>query len=289
MARQSRRRSAVDFNEVIEALLETRAGQEASMYGHLRDLFVHFLGYAGRQVVIDTAGDAGRPDITCRAPSGLIGPNGRPHEIDWIVVEAKDQRSGLSQEENRERIFAEKSKYITPNTAWFVMADPIIFVARPVLSGDYDTANDIIFYFKGDGGEEEFTHRFASLHADVAGVPDKLRRFRQGDTSLIATEKLIVPDEASRRAQNRAQVARRAFYSTLRDTTRALQEATLQTLRTVWPKVEEIQSAVAAFEEFYGSSTFDAHSLTISGNPRLEQRRYGADVARLNRRLRKAG
>lgn len=259
------------------------------MYGHLRDLFVHFLGYPGRAVVIDTAGDAGRPDVTCRAPSGLVAPNGRPHEIDWIVLEAKDQRSGLSQEENRERIFAEKSKYITPNTAWFVMADPIIFVARPVLSGDYDAANDIIFYFKGDGGGAEFRQRFASLHAEVAGVPEKLRRFREGDTSLIATEKLIVPEEASRRVQNRAQVARRAFYSTLRDTTRALQEATLQTLRSVWPQVEEIQASVGNFEERYGASTFDAHSLTISGSPRLEQRRYGSDVARLNRRLRKAG
>jgi SAM-dependent methyltransferase len=283
------RRQAVAFGHVAEALLETHAGQEASMYGPLRDLFVHFLGYAGRQVLIDTAGEAGRPDLTCRAPSGLTGANGAAIEIDWIVVEAKDQRSGLSQETNREKIFAEKSKYITPNTAWFVMADPMIFVARPVLSGDYDSSNDIIFYFKGGGGEDEFRRCFAGLRADIAGVPDKLRRFREGDTSLIASEKLIASEDATLRVKNRVQVARRAFYSTLRDTTQALQQATLQTLRSIWPQVEAVQAAASTFAESYGPITFDAHGLTISGKPRLEQRRYGADVARLNRRLRKSG
>ena len=219
------------------------------MYPRLLELFVHFLGYLRRQVLADIAGDDGRPDLTCRAPSGLVGPNGTPHQIDWIVVEAKDQRYGLSSESKRETLFAEKSKYITPNTAWFVMVDPIMFIARPVLSGDTDSANDIIFYFRGGGGEEEFRRAFAGLRAEIAGVPDKLRRFREGDTRLIATEKLIAPPDASRRVHNRVQVARRAFYSTLRDTTQALQEATLQTLRTVWPQVVEVRGAVDAFDE----------------------------------------
>lgn len=259
------------------------------MYGHLRDLFVHFLGYSGRQVVIDTAGDAGRPDITCRAPSGLQDANGRAIEIDWIVVEAKDHRYGLGVEANREKLFAEKSKYITPNTAWFVMVDPTVIIARPVLSGDYGAANDIEFRFAGPEAEDEFLARFAALCADVAGVPEKLARFRQGDTSLIATEKLLAADNASQRVKNRVAVARRAFYSTLRDTTRALQQATLQTLRSVQDDVHAVAAAVTAFEAEYGPSTFDAHALTIKARPRLEQRRYGADVARLNRRLRKAG
>jgi SAM-dependent methyltransferase len=286
VARQPRAQT-IRFSDVADALRDTRAGQEASMYGHLRDLFVHFLGYAGRQVVIDTAGDAGRPDLTCRAPSGLTGIGGRPIEIDWIVVEAKDQRYGLSIEDNRERLFAEKSKYITPNTAWFVMVDPIMLVARPVLSGTYNANNDIIVYLAD--GEAEFRDKLASLRAEVAGVSEKLRRFRAGDTSLIATEKLIAPDGATQAVLNRVQVARRAFYATLRDTTRALQEATLQTLRSVQDEIAAVTEAVANFEETYGASEFDAHALTIRAQPRLEQRGYGADVARLNRRLRKAG
>ena len=40
------------------------------------------------------------------------------------------------------------------------------------------------------------------------------------------SEKLIAPRDATDRIKNRVQVARRGFYSTLRETTRALQEAT---------------------------------------------------------------
>lgn len=258
------------------------------MYGHLRDLFVHFLGYSGRQVVIDTAGDAGRPDVTCRAPSGMADANGRALEIDWIVVEAKDQRYGLSTADKREALFAEKSKYITPNTAWFVMADPLSFVARPVLSGTLDPANDIEFHFSGED-EAAFLHKFADLRAEIAGVSERLRQFREGDPSLIGIEKLIAPDGATTRVQNRVAVARRAFYATLRDTTHGLQQATLRTLRSVQPEVDAIAADVAAFEAEYGPYEFDAYGLTIKARPRLEQRRYGADVARLNRRLRKAG
>jgi hypothetical protein len=258
------------------------------MYPHLFQLFVHFLGYHGRQVFTDTAGDAGRPDLACKAPSGLTLANGRPHEIDWIVVEAKDGRTNLANAATREALFAEKSKYITPNTAWFVMVNPSLFIARPVMGGDYDAANDIEFLFLSEG-EEVFRRRFAALHHDVAGVPDQLLRFREGDTSLIATEKLTPPQDPTQRVINRVQLARRNFYTTLRDTTRALQEATLHTLRSVQDEVRAITEAVTEFEREYGPYEFDAHGLTIKARPRLEQRGYGADRARLNRKLRKAG
>jgi SAM-dependent methyltransferase len=258
------------------------------MYPRLFELFVHFLGYTRSQVLADATGDAGRPDLTIKAPSGLTLASGRPHEIDWIVVEAKDSRTNLANEDVREALFAEKSKYITPNTAWFVMVNPTLFIARPVMSGDHSPVNDIEFTFLGEG-EEEFLRKFAGLHADRAGVPDRLRRFREGDLSLIATDRLIAPEGATRRKANRALLARRTFYAALRDTTRALQDATLQTLRSVQDDVTAVAEAVAAFEAEYGPSEFDAHSLTIKAHPRREQRRYGADVARLNRKLRKSG
>lgn len=262
------------------------------MYGHLRDLFVHFLGYTGRQVVIDTAGESGRPDLTCRAPSGVVGANGREFEIDWIVVEAKDSAHGFSTDERIEAIFADKSKYITPNTAWFVMADPTKLIARPVFAGDWDRANDIVYRFAGlpgEVGEAVFRERFAALRAEVAGVSKRLAQFRAGDTSLIATEKLVAPEDAPRRVKNRTLLARSAFYAALRDITQLLQAATLHTLRSAWPTISDIQAAIAAFEDEYGKTDFDPHGLTVTARPRLDQRRYGADVARLNRKLRKAG
>ncbi len=258
------------------------------MYPRLFELFVHFLGYTRSQVLADATGDAGRPDLTVKAPSGLTLASGRPHEIDWIVVEAKDSRTNLANDDVREALFAEKSKYITPNTAWFVMVNPTLFIARPVMSGDQSPVNDIEFSFLGEG-EEEFLRKFAGLHAERAGVPDRLRCFRNGDLSLIATDRLIAPDGATRRQANRALLARRTFYAALRDTTRALQDATLQTLRSVQDDVAAVAEAVAGFEAEYGTSEFDAHSLTIKAHPRREQRRYGSDVAKLNRKLRKSG
>lgn len=287
MARQPRRH-AIDFAEIASTVADTGNGQEASMYPRLAELFIHFLGYARAQVLADTTGDAGRPDLTVRAPSGLTLASGRQHEIDWIVLEAKDARTRLENEDVREALFAEKSKYITPNTAWFVMVSPTLFIARPVMSGDHSPVNDIEFAFLGEG-EEQFLRKFAALHAARASVPDRLRRFREGDISLIATDRLIAPAEANRRQLNRALLARRTFYATLRDTTRALQDATLQTLRSVQKDVEDVAAAVAAFEAEYGPYEFDAHALTIKAHPRREQRRYGADVARLNRKLRKSG
>lgn len=277
-----------DFAELASIIADTHNGQEASMYPHLHTLFVEHLGYKKRQVLADIAGDAGRPDLTCRAPSGLIQANGKPHEIDWIVVEAKDNRTNIANENIREALFAEKSKYITPNTAWFVMVTPSLFVARPVMNGDHDPANDIEFSFHGED-EAQFATKFAPLHADIAGVPRRLEQFRAGDTSLIATEKLRAGENPTKRETNRVALARRTFYTTLRDTTRSLQDATLHTFNMLQEDIGEIASAVAAFTEEYGPYEFDAHTLTVSAQPRLEQRSYGADVARLNRKLRRAG
>lgn len=287
MARQPKR-NAIAFADIVASITDTKPGQEASMYPRLAELFMHFLGYSRQHVLSDTAGDAGRPDLTCRAPSGLETANGKPHLIDWIVVEAKDQRTDLSSEDKREALFAEKSKYVTPDTAWFVMVNPLTFIARPVMNGIEDIQNDIEFSFLGHN-EADFLHKFSGLHADKAGVPDRLRRFREGDTSLIATEKLIVPEGATKRTRNKVQVARRNFYSALRDTTKTLQDATLQTLRTIHPEVQAVARAVADFEKEYGAFEFDSYGLTIKAHPRLEQRSYGSDVARLNRKLRKAG
>ena len=61
---------AISFTETIGLIRATKKGQEAAMYGPLRDLFCEVLGYPRGSVLIDIAGEAGRPDVTCRAPSG---------------------------------------------------------------------------------------------------------------------------------------------------------------------------------------------------------------------------
>jgi hypothetical protein len=111
---KSPKKPEASFAEAIQSLRDTPTGQEAAMYGPLRDIFCDVLGYPRPKVVIDVAGEGGRPDVTCRAPSGLTDRAGKSIDIDWIVVEAKAEHHAFSSESKRELIFAKKSKIHRP-------------------------------------------------------------------------------------------------------------------------------------------------------------------------------
>ena len=136
------------------------------MYGPLRDLFVQVFGYPAGDVDIDVIGDGGRPDVTVRAPSGLIDLGGLPVKISWIVVEAKDESGCFRNEDSREDIFAEKSKYIGTNTGWFVMVDPSTLVARRV--GGRDAWKDIVVSLDRPAMASSFLSELSGLRADFA-------------------------------------------------------------------------------------------------------------------------
>ncbi len=282
---------AISFMETIGLIRATKKGQEAAMYGPLRDLFCEVLGYPRGSVLIDVAGEAGRPDITCRAPSGITDRNGKPLEIDWVVVEAKDERDAFSTVGKREAIFAQKAKYIRPDTAWFLMADPTVIVARPVMSAQLSAISDIEFKLDDTATEAGFREAFARLSFGVAGVPQRLKQFREGDVSLIATEKLSPPDKPDKRRDNQVLVARRNFYETLRNTTGHLQESTLGTLKSVLGMATDVSSSWEEFYKKYADAVFDPYTLTVSAKPTSYElaMSYGGDVARLNRKLKKAG
>lgn len=288
---KSKRQPVDRFDEAIRTIRETKKGQEAAMYGPLRDLFCDVLGYPRSSVHIDIAGEAGRPDVTCRAPSGIMDRSGRSVDIDWMVVEAKDEHDAFSTSGKRESIFSQKAKYIRPDTAWFVMVDPTVVVARPVMTSSHDSTNDIVLALDDTVDQATFRSVFARLSYGVAGVPQRLKAFRDGDVSLIATEKLTAPDTADKRQQNQVFVARRNFYETLRNTTSHLQEATLGTLQSVLSMATEISNAWDEFGTKYPDPLFDPYTLSVTAKPNSYELAvsYGGDVARLNRKLKKAG
>lgn len=90
------------FDEAIRTIRGTKKGQEAAMYGPLRDLFVDILGYPRSSVHIDIAGEAGHPDVTCRAPNGINDRAEKSLDIDWMVVEAEDEHDAFSTSGKRE-------------------------------------------------------------------------------------------------------------------------------------------------------------------------------------------
>jgi len=266
---------AFSFDDTIKKLMDTGRGKEASMYGPIRDLFIQVLKYPAADVDIDTTGEGGRPDITARAPSGLRDAKNKPSRIDWIVVEAKDERGCFRDPASREKIFAVKSKYIGTNTAWFLMVEPEIIIARQVTGKDFATTNDIELPLHGLT-RQEFDQRLALLKHDVAGVPYQLEQFRKGNTSLIASEKLDKPDPATAtiRIQNRYRVTRRRFFDSVREVTAYLQSATRNALEIQWLQIEQFRIQANDFGEKYkererdkGKWKFNPHTLTIEAKP----------------------
>lgn len=90
-----------DFAAAVYALQTTVKGKEATMYTALRDLMVDVLGYAKPSVVVDTAGNRGRPDLTAYAPGGALETR-----VSWIVGELKDEHGAVADLASRTVLFA---------------------------------------------------------------------------------------------------------------------------------------------------------------------------------------
>jgi hypothetical protein len=259
-----------DFPATLAKLRSTPKGKEASMYGPLRDIFIHVLGYPAADVDIDTAGEGGRPDLTIRAPSGLIDAKGREEKTDWIVVEAKDERGRFARPDSRETIFEKKSKYIGPHTAYFVMAEPEAWVVRPVSGAVLTAEADIEIPLAGID-EPGFRRAAIGLLADQAGVSAQLVRFRSGDETLIGVEKLDsaapFPTQAMK---NRLRLARNRFFQQIREATAHLQTTVAGALARLKPEIDDFKAKGEGFWQEFGENGdqgFDPHALTLYGKP----------------------
>jgi hypothetical protein len=241
----AKKRAPID-REILDIIRSTRIGQEASMYGALRDLFIDVLGYAPSSVVIDTSGESGRPDITIRAGSGLVNPAGAERMVDWIVVEAKARAGSFAEPASRERIFSLKAKYITPHTAWFLMVDPQTLVARPV-DGPLDAAADIVIDLPS-ANLPSIEARLVRLRANEAGVPRALERFRSGDVTMIGYEKLSSATPLPNLSEARIKVAQRRFTATLREAANSLCDAAEAALARQKEEVEALSQQIQSYK-----------------------------------------
>jgi SAM-dependent methyltransferase len=276
------------FSDCVAKIRSTGVGKEATMYGPLRDLFIQVLDYPPSDVDIDTSGEGGRPDVTIRAPSGLVDANGASVKISWIVVEAKDEPGIFVHPERREQVFAQKSKYIGANTGWFVMVDPTVFIARQV--GGRVQAADTVLSLDVGLDQAQFVASMMRLRAEFAGVPEQLKRFREGDEELIASEKLTPPDPADARpeAVSRYRITRKRFYSNLREATQHLQDACKHALLDLMPEVARIRAARDEFGMKYGgvdTCSFDSGTLMLKGRPQgpEQSRRHDREARALRR------
>lgn len=245
------------------------------MYGPLYGIFTELLGYPSGDVHIDVAGARGRPDITVFAPGASSASR-----VAWVVVEAKDEHDACKTPKKRSALFASKSKYITADTAWFVMVDPTTLVARPADKGG-DEISDIVIDL-ATVTFEEFMEKMASLSAAQAGVPKLLARFRAGDEELIAVDRLSGTTDPLRE-----ELARNAFFDGLEETTQYLQAATLAALRGTRPRRDSLSAEVAAFSARFNGHVFYPYPVGIEGRPqgREDAIEHGRAAHGLNRLL----
>ncbi len=269
------------FQKSVEALLATETGKEASMYTVLRDLFTEVLGYPRTSVVADVSGHRGRPDVTVFAPGG--NDAGR---VSWIVLEAKDEKGAVAKPKRRQKLFAEKAKYITADTAFFCMVDPDMIVVRAVGARP---APDVELPLRG-ATIEKFLEAFWPLRAAVAGVPHQLAEFRQGNEDLIARDRLSVSpgQTASDEERLAVNINRNVFFDTLGETTQMLQRATLRALDELGPQRQAIAERVDAFGAKYGGFDFKPYPIGVEGRTitgREMEREHRRDAAELRKFL----
>lgn len=292
MARGPQRRQAAPphpqqrSQTILPIIADTQRGQEAAMYGAIRDLFIECLGYAPDRVLTDVAGVDGRPDVTVRADAGITDANGQPRLVDWIVVEAKAQPGTFTSLTSRERVFSGKAKYITPNTAWFMMIDPSTIVARPVDAPVAANA-DIVIPITRASDIEGVKTQLQRLHANISGVPASMERFRDGDLTLLAYQKLT-PDP--RISAARLQVARRRFSAALKGSAQELCDATAGALDVLSPDIERLRIQVAGFKATYRNAVVAAVPPVAhaSARSREEQVRMEADARALRLALQRS-
>ena len=281
------------FDETIKKLRSTPKGKEASMYGPIRDIFIQILGYSAGDVDIDTAGEGGRPDVTARAPSGLQDSKGSPLKIDWLVIEAKDERHCFTVQTSRENIFEQKSKYITAHTAWFVMIEPDAWILRPVAGNDLTPDADIIIDLSVVD-EPEFITLTEPLHVNKAGVSHQLAKFRDGDLRMLAVEKLCpaIGSSPTKRTLNRIKLNRKRFFQQVREATTYLQSAVAGAFSRLEPEIKHYQLMAESFWDEFGKNgdDFDQHTLTIHGKPSGSEqcRRHDRESSRLKREFTKS-
>ena len=192
--------SIFDFNRARRSIQNTRSGQERNMYAHLRDLFVHLLGHASDNVYTDTPQECGGvPDLTIKCNTGLADAKERAIYHDWIVVEAKAGRGVFLDENKKDEIFAEKQKYIQPETEWFVMADPECIVVRPVsVRNKISVAQDIVVRWEEFADGKDFYKKLRVLSFEGSDSSPALKAFREGDESRIAVVHVDAPQKKAR-------------------------------------------------------------------------------------------
>lgn len=257
------------------------------MYPFIRDLFVRFLDFKAEDVFTDTANEEGNiPDLAVFAPTGVLDAKGKEIKTRWLVLEAKDEPGHFLDAESRRKTFAEKSKYIDLDSAWFAMVDPSCLVLRAVStrSAHYNASRDNVI--KLDGlTEEDFKVRCLEITAAHAGSNRRIQAFRDDKGHPIAEIKLSRPGSLLSHPQEEAlERARNEFYLSMRTSAQLLQTACRRALDGLVAEALEVKNLLDAFRANYGIREFHLEPFRLAGkeiNSREMLKQHRKDVQAL--------
>ncbi len=170
----------------INEIKLTGPGMERNMYSSIKNLLISVFGHRSEEIYTDVATPSARlrsrniPDVqvSVRLDNGLVLSC-------WLIVEAKDEPGIFKDASSRERIFLEKSKYVTSDTEWFIMIDPETWVCRHLKPGHKEYEDTVIELRNFDPAF--FFDACKSLHRDYAVLQGPLLEFRGGNEKWIAS------------------------------------------------------------------------------------------------------
>jgi len=263
--------------KAIQQIQSAQIGQERNMYSDVLVLFTA-MGHARRNIKIDTASEtaSGIPDLYIQAQTGISKLG------EWLVCEVKDEQDAFSTPAKRERIFSEKAKYISIDTSYFVMIDPVCMVIRPVVvrsQKTFDVSKDIEIRWQDviANGADWFLQQTVSIHEVNSGYSASLRSFREGDNEYIAFIDLNVNDpQAPAHTKKRYEYVRHDFYEAIRKSTQMLQDACAIALEQLKPEIEAIQQELKAFSDAYSGYEVSVNPFSLKG------KNINADIAKMH-------
>jgi len=237
----------------FESAVKTITGPgKARIAAALRDLFTAVLGYKKTDILLASDAAPGRPDITISAPGSAAG-----RSVPWIIGVCRDKPGVLRDADARHGFYAASAAFLSADTAFFLMADPEMLVIRRIGS----TSEDPIAWRRLD--LEAFSNRLAMLRADIAGIPQLMSAFRDGDESLIAHDRLWLPPDADAETRLAARICRNIFFDALTEATGLLQQATLNALLATRDARHEISARVTSLGKKHPGYIFRAGKIMI--------------------------
>lgn len=271
----SRKPRVFNYTNTIKALMDAPLGQERNMYPYVRDLLIHTFKHAPESILTDTKQrhDGGIPDLLIYAGTGVKDEKQREIMHDWAVIEVKDEPDAFGDFDSREKIFAEKSKYVTLGTEYFVMIDTRRIVVRPVAMRSqltFSPENDIsLEWDEVRDNEKKLQETLECLHASHTQELSALKKFRDGDTSQIAAVKVDLPD-AEKKKLTKAQAkrledARADFLDAVHKSTRILQNACERAMENLEQDIGEMRGKLKTFDEKWKGYTMSFEPVSVTG------------------------